>query len=114
MSYGCGSTLSRSQKIPVAASAAETELVQLTSTVSTASRELEFAKYQQLVPAGEPRALREDSVSATHMATRGKSISHRTRHIKVRYFFVKQLLGSGELTLAHCPTQDMVADTLTN
>jgi len=113
ISYGCGSVLSRSQKIPVAASTAETELVQLTNTVSTASRELEFAKYQQFMPADEPGILYEDNMSAIHMANKGKSVSHRTRHIKVKYFFVKEFLDSGEFILVHCPTQDMVADILT-
>ena len=54
----------------VAASTAETELYQLSSTVSSASRELEFAKHQQCVPENESGVLCEDSMSATHMASK--------------------------------------------
>jgi hypothetical protein len=113
ISYGCGSILSRSMKLPVAASTAETELCQLSSTVSSASRELEFARYQQFMPVNEPGVLFEDNMSAIHMANKGKSVSHRTRHIKVKYFFVKEFLDNGDFILVHCPTKDMVADILT-
>ena len=47
------------------------------------------------------------------MAHIGKSISNRTRHIKVKYFFVKQFLDNGEFILEYCPTQEMIADVLT-
>ena len=113
ISYGRGSILSRSCKLPVAASTAETELYQLSNTVSSASRELEFAKYQQYIPESEPGVLLEDNMSAIHMANKGKSVSHRTRHIKVKYFFVKEFLDNGEFTLIHCPTKEMIADILT-
>jgi hypothetical protein len=97
----------------VAASTAETELYQLSNTVSSASRELEFAKYQQYIPESEPGVLLEDNMSAIHMANKGKSVSHRTRHIKVKYFFVKEFLDNGDFTLIHCPTKEMIADILT-
>ena len=97
----------------VAASTAETELYQLSSTVSSAPRELEFAKYQQCVPESESGVLCEDSVSAVHVASKGNSVSHRTRHVKVKYFFVKEFLGSGDFALAHCPTKEVIADILT-
>jgi hypothetical protein len=47
------------------------------------------------------------------MANHGKPISHRTRHIKVRHFFIKQYLDNGEIRLVHCPTLLQVADILT-
>ena len=52
-------------------------------------------------------------MSATHMANKGKSVSHRTRHIKVKYFFVKEFLDNGDFILVHCPTKQMIADILT-
>ena len=88
-------------------------MYQLSSTVSSASRELEFAKYQQYTPGSESGVLYEDSTSAVHTASKGKSVSHRTRHTKVKYFFVKEFLDSGDFTLTHCPTKEMIADTLT-
>jgi hypothetical protein len=33
--------------------------------------------------------------------------------IKIRYFFIKQFLDSGEFEIEHCPTDIMLADLLT-
>ena len=43
----------------------------------------------------------------------GKSCSDRTKHTKLRYFFIKQYIVSGEFDVTHCPTEMMVADILT-
>ena len=43
----------------------------------------------------------------------GKSHSDRTKHIKLRYFFIKQYVDDGEFAITHCPTDLMVADVLT-
>ena len=34
----------------------------------------------------------------------------RTKHINIRYFFIKDRIDAGELTVEHCPTDNMVAD----
>ena len=47
------------------------------------------------------------------LAKNGKSNSDRTKHTKLRYFFIKQFLDSGEFELIHCPTDLMIADILT-
>ncbi len=75
--------------------------------------ERDFALEQQHINDTDKGILFEDNKSAIHMANNGKSISNRTRHIKVRYFFVKQYLDNGEFRLEHCPTKEMVADILT-
>ena len=36
-----------------------------------------------------------------------------TRHIDIRYFFVKDRVESGEVHIEHCPTLDMLADYFT-
>jgi hypothetical protein len=41
------------------------------------------------------------------------SSSKRTRHMNIRYFFVKDRVASKELSIEHCPTEDMVADYFT-
>ena len=38
---------------------------------------------------------------------------YRTRHVKIRYFFVNQFLENGEMKIKYCPTESMVADILT-
>lgn len=37
----------------------------------------------------------------------------RTKHIDIRYHFVREVIGQGNIVLAYCPTQDMTADPLT-
>ena len=114
ISYGRGPILSRSNKLrDVSKSSSESELVQLSDTTSLAARERDFAIEQQHIDVSEKGILLEDNKSAIHMANNGKSISNRTRHIKVRYFFVKQYLDNGEFRLEHCPTKEMIADILT-
>jgi hypothetical protein len=37
----------------------------------------------------------------------------RTKHIDVRYHYIRQLITHGKATIAYLPTEDMVADILT-
>ena len=38
------------------------------------------------------------------------SISKRTKHIKNRYFMIKDKIGKDEIVIQYCPTDDMWAD----
>ena len=38
------------------------------------------------------------------------SCSKRTKHIKNRYFMIKDIIGRGEIVIQYCPTEDMWAD----
>jgi hypothetical protein len=114
ITYGRGPTLVRSNVLKdISISSSESELMQLSTTTSLAARERYFAIEQQHINPTEKGILLEDNKSAIHMANNGKSISNRTRHIKIKYFFVKQFLDNGEFHLEHCPTKEMVADILT-
>ena len=42
-----------------------------------------------------------------------RSTSERSRHIKIRYFFVQHYIKAGEIKLQYLPTGRMVADILT-
>jgi len=55
----------------------------------------------------------QDNMSTMRLAQNGRSNSDRTKHIRLRYFFIKQYLDSGEFELVHCPTDIMIADILT-
>jgi hypothetical protein len=58
--------------------------------------------------------LHQDNMSAMLLETNGKeSSSKRTTHINVRDFFIKDRVGAGEITIKHCPTNDMLADHFT-
>jgi len=57
----------------------------------------------------------QDNQSAILLEENGKASSgRRTRHINIRYFFVKDWIDSGEMRVAYCPTGDMIADFLPN
>ena len=56
----------------------------------------------------------QDNKSAILLETNGAaSSSKRTRHIDIRYYFVKDRIAAGELTIEFCPTDDMWADYFT-
>ena len=58
--------------------------------------------------------LYQDNMSAMLLEKNGRmSSTKRTKHIDVRYFFVKDKIDKGELRLEHCPTKEMWADYFT-
>jgi hypothetical protein len=60
-----------------------------------------------------PATVFQDNLSTMALANRGFSKSEKTRHIAIRYFFVKDRIESGEVSLEHLSTDDMLADYLT-
>ena len=55
--------------------------------------------------------LYQDNMSAILLETNGKaSSSKHTKHIKVKYFFIKDKVDQGEITIEHCPTKQMWTD----
>ncbi len=40
------------------------------------------------------------------------SSSKRTKHIKARYYFIKDKIGEGEVDVRYCPTTEMWSDVL--
>ena len=80
------------QKI-VCRSSTESELVALSDATSLVAYELQFMMslgFQM----GHAQVY-QDNTSTIRMAHNGKSCSDRTKHIKLRYFFIKQYLDSG-------------------
>ena len=56
----------------------------------------------------------QDNQSAIKMETNGRaSCSDRSRHINIRYFFVKDYVKRGEIQIKYCPTEKMLADFFT-
>jgi hypothetical protein len=56
----------------------------------------------------------QDNKSSITLEKNGKaSSSKRTKHINVRYFFIKDIVDRGEASIEHCPTKAMWADVLT-
>jgi hypothetical protein len=97
------------QKI-VTKSSTEAELVTLSDAVSLAAHNIEFLKGQGY---SVNAVLQQDNTSTISLAENGRSNSDRTKHIGIRYFFVKQYIENGTMKIQHCPTLQMIADILT-
>jgi len=52
----------------------------------------------------------QDTKSTILLSENGmQSSSRRTKHLNVRYFFVTDKIQSGEVKVAYCPTENMLA-----
>jgi hypothetical protein len=59
----------------------------------------------------EPLLLYQDNMSAILLETNGKaSSSRRTKHIKVKYFYIKKKVDDREIVIKHCPMEQMWTD----
>jgi len=97
------------QKI-VTKSSTESELVAVTDSIGEVIWLRNFL-VEQGYPM-PPAVLFQDNMSTIVLCERGEA-GHRTKHIKIRNFFVKELIDGGEVVVRHMPTDDMVADILT-
>jgi hypothetical protein len=53
----------------------------------------------------------QDNQSAMKMEKNGRqSAGQRSRHINIRYFFIKDKIDKDEINLMYCPTGEMIAD----
>lgn len=63
-------------------------------------------------PIDGPVTLYGDNKSAIAIATNG-NYHARTKHIDIRYHYIRFVIEDGTIELLYCPTDDMTADTLT-
>jgi hypothetical protein len=62
----------------------------------------------------EASLLYQDNMSAMLLETNGKaSSSKRIKHIKIKYFLVKDKINQGDIAVEHCPTEQMWTDVNT-
>jgi hypothetical protein len=112
ISLGGGAFYSKSGKQKLnTKSSTEAELVGLSDSASMVIWVRNFLVAQGYgVP---PGVICQDNQSTMALAAKGHSTSNRTRHIAVRFFWVKDRVDAGELAIEYLPTGDMVADMLT-
>ena len=109
MEGGAVSWLSKRQAV-VALSSSEAEYIAL----STATQEATWLRrlLSDLRVPLEPVTLMEDNQGAIAIAR--NPVAHtRTKHINIRYHYVREALQNGAISIQYCPTNEMVADLLT-
>ena len=112
MSLGQGAIISglRKQKINVKSST-ESELVALDDALPLILWCLYFIEAQGYTV--EQNVVFEGNQSTMRLAMNGSlSSSKRTKHIKIRYYFIKDKIEQGEIDPRYCSTEEMTADIL--
>jgi histone deacetylase 1/2 len=60
-----------------------------------------------------PIELLQDNQSTIKLIKNGRSNSSTTRHINIKYYFIKDLIEKNEVNLKYMKTDDMIADIFT-
>ena len=107
---GCFNFKSSKQKT-VSKSSTEAEILATSDALSLALNTREFLHHQGYKL--KPTKVYQDNESSIHMMTHGKGNSDRSKHIKVRNFWIADQINLGEIVLVHMRTEDMVSDLLT-
>ena len=95
----------------VTKSSTEAELVALSDSTNQGIHVRNF-----LIAQGykmDPLILYQDNLSCMALVQRGRSAAERTRHINIRYFWVKERVDKGEAVIVHMGTAAMFANLLT-
>jgi hypothetical protein len=111
MGKGAIASSSRKQKINTKSST-ETELVTVDDKIGDILWMRYFLESQGYTI--EENILYQDNMSTLSLEKNGRiSGSGRTKHIKAKYYLVKDKYESNEIDLKYCPTERMWADVLT-
>jgi hypothetical protein len=101
---------SSKQKI-VSRSSTEAELIALSDMSSQLIWTRSFLLALGYTP--PPATAYQDNQSTMALANKGRSTSERTRHVDIRYFWIKDRIDSGDIVVEYLPTEAMIADLLT-
>ena len=63
-------------------------------------------------PQTTPTTIYEDNQSAIAM-TKNPQFHGRSKHIDIKYHFIREQVNKGNIELTYCPTAEMVADMFT-
>ena len=111
VTLGCGAIFARSSKQKIVCkSSTEAELVAVTDSIGEVIWLRGF-----LVALGyalPPAVLYQDNQGTIALCERGGA-GHRTKHVKIRNFWIKERIDDGDIEVKHMPTESMVADVLT-
>ena len=107
MGKGAVNTISAKQKLNTRSST-EAELVGADDICPLAVWTTNFLKEQGYE---SETTIYQDNTSAMLLEKNGaESSSKRTRHINVRYYFIKDCIDKRYFQIKYCPTDDMIGD----
>jgi hypothetical protein len=111
ITLGKGAVFSRSSKQKlVSKSSTEAELVGLSDGLTQVLWTKNFLQSQGYDTG--PAIVHQDNKSTITLAEKGRSTNNRTRHISIRYFFVKDRIESKDIRVTYTGTDEMMADFL--
>ena len=103
----------KSRKQPtVAILSCEAEYVALAAAVQEGLYLKQWFENVEGIGKQEPVLIYEDN-QGTIALSYNPVCRQRSKHIDIRYHFIREVLSNGSITLEYCPTSDMVADVLT-
>jgi len=74
----------------------------------------QFLAHQRHDGSVQPAAIiMQDNQSTMKLMLKGRPLSQRTKHIDIRFFFLKERIDNGDLRIVYLRTEDMIADILT-
>jgi len=113
ISMGTGAVASKCSKQKLnAKSSTETEVISASNFLPWAVWTTRFMEMQGHV--FKSNVFYQDNQSAIRLERNGrKSCGDKSRHIHIRFFFIKDIIKRGGLTLTYCPTERMLADYYT-
>ncbi len=114
ITFGSAPVLTRSFKVSmITKSSSESELVVLDEAAAYAVW-LRLLMYELKIYDNVPRVkIFQDNKSAITMAHQDVYNFKRSKHLLIKYNFVKQHIDAGDIFLEYLPTKDMLADILT-
>ncbi|MBS0645922.1 MAG: hypothetical protein JSR97_04975 [Verrucomicrobia bacterium] len=109
ITLGGGAVISKSSKQKlVTRSSTEAELVGLSDATPTILWVKNFIEAQGHTT--DSAIIHQDNKSTIILAEKGKSTTNRTRHINIRYFFIKDRIDAKDVKVVYTDTGNMVAD----
>ena len=92
-------------------SSTEAELVAMSDMCSTVLWALEWLR--ELDYDVKSAIVYQDNLSAMQLATNGDLSSGKSKHIEIRYYWLKDYVDNGKFEIKHLTTENMIADILT-
>ena len=90
----------------------ESKFIAFSSTVQEGVWLKRFLNHLKVTSSEEPVTIMSDSQSSIAY-TKDPKFNSKTKHIDIKYHYVKDMVARGEVNLKYISTHDMIADLLT-